>query len=150
MKIYLGADHRGYKLKEKIKIWLMEKNYKLEDLGAHEFNENDDYTTFAGRVASAVAEQEGSLGILACGSGVGVDVMANKFDGVRSSVGKEADQVGAGRRDDDMNVLVIAADYTEEEEAMEMVERFLSTEFAVGTERYERRLRDIERVEEQN
>jgi ribose 5-phosphate isomerase RpiB len=76
--------------------------------------------------------------------------MANKFDGVRSSVGKEPEQVEAGRRDDDMNVLVIASDYTEEEDAREMVNKFLETEFATGTERYERRLRDIERVEEHN
>jgi ribose 5-phosphate isomerase B len=150
MKIYIGADHRGYKLKEKIKIWLLEKNYEIEDVGAYTLDDDDDYTTFAGRVASSVAQDEDTFGILACGSGVGVDVMANKFDGVRSSVGKEPEQVEAGRRDDDMNVLVIASDYTEEEDAREMVNKFLETEFATGTERYERRLRDIERVEEHN
>ncbi len=150
MKVYLGSDHRGFKIKEKIKVWLLEHDYEVLDQGAHTLDENDDYTTFAGRVASSVALNRNSMGILACGSGVGVDVMANKFDGARSSIGKEPEQVEAGRRDDDMNILVIAADYTSDGEAIEMVEKFLETEFAENTERYQRRLRDIARVEENN
>lgn len=149
MKIYIGADHRGYKLKEKVAKWLFENHYTFEDIGAQSLNLKDDYTAYASEVASLVAEAKGSLGILACGSGVGVDVVANKFDGIRASVGKSAEQVAAGRNDDDMNVLVLAADYTSEKEALEMVKVFLETKFS-GKARYKNRLEEIKRIEENN
>ena len=148
MKIYIGADHRGYKLKEKLKKWL-EKNYKVEDLGAKELDPKDDSTTYAERVASMVVDNKGSRGILLCGSGVGVDVVANKFDGVRASIGKEVGQVKAGRKDDDMNILVIASDFTEEKQAKEMVNAFLKTKFT-GKSHHKVRLQEIERIEANN
>ncbi len=148
-KIFLGADHRGYELKEKIAMWLFELNYEFEDLGALSFDETDDYTKYASEVASLVAKRPGSKGVLLCGSGVGVDVIANKFDGVRSSIGKSVLQVKAGRNDDDMNILVIAADFTIEKEAKGMLIAFLETKFD-GKERHERRLEDIQKIEANN
>src|SRR3989304_5391868 len=103
MKIYLGADHKGFELKEKIKQWF--DDYEWYDLGNLIYDQNDDYTTYAKLVAQKIQEDKNSLGILLCGSGVGVDIVANKFDGVRSSIGKNIDQVKAGRNDDNMNVL---------------------------------------------
>ncbi len=88
MKIYLGADHRGYQLKEKIAKWLFEWKYDFSDMGAEHLDPEDDYPVYAEKVASIVANEEESRGILLCGSGVGVDVAANKFDGVRASIGK--------------------------------------------------------------
>lgn len=149
MKVYLGADHRGYGLKEYIIKWLFERGISFEDLGADHLDPNDDYTVFAERVASMVAANKGSLGILLCGSGVGVDVAANKIDGVRASIGKSPDQVKAGRNDDDMNILVIAADYTKEGEVSQMVEVFLKTKFA-GSARFKKRLEDIKKLEANN
>ena len=149
MKIYIGSDHRGFELKEKVFQWLVEKDYEVEDYGAYEYNGKDDYTEPAEKVASVVGKSEENKGILLCGSGVGVEVVANKFDGVRASVGKNNDQVRAGRNDDDMNVLVIASDYTSEDEAKTMVETFLKTPFS-GKERYKRRLKEIEEIEENN
>lgn len=161
MKIYLGADHRGYKLKEQIFAWLVEKDYLIEDLGAYEHLPDDDFTEYAEKVASVVGEhytkierEEHELhgeivGILFCGSGVGADIAANKFDGVRASIGKEVGQVKAGREDDDMNVLVIAANFTSASEAKKMIAAFLSTDFK-GEERHLRRLEDIKRIEENN
>src|SRR4030042_3098793 len=119
MKIYLGADHRGFKLKEKISKWLFEWKYEFEDLGAQNLEISDDYTKYASEVASLVSQNLNSRGVLLCGSGVGVDVLANKFDGIRSSIGKSKEQVVAGRKDDNMNILVIAADYTKDEETKE-------------------------------
>lgn len=148
MKVYLGADHRGFELKEKIKSWLANE-YNIVDHGAWEYNKDDDYTLYAEKVASVVADETSSRGILFCGSGVGVDVTANKIDGVRASIGKEAEQVKAGRGDDDMNVLVIAADYTDEKEAKNMIKKFLETEFD-GKVRHKRRLADIKKIEENN
>ena len=98
---------------------------------------------------SAFAKASADKGILLCGSGVGVDVVANKFDGVRASIGKSAEQVKAGRNDDDMNVLVIAADFTKEEEAKKMVKTFLETKFS-GKSRFKKRLEDIKKIEANN
>lgn len=147
--IYLGADHRGFELKKKIKKWLGEWKFEFEDVGAFSMDIKDDYTTFAEKVGKKIQESELSFGILICGSGVGVDVMANKFDGVRASIGKNVEQVKAGRNDDDMNVLVIAADFTKEDEAAAMVQVFLETKFA-GKERFKRRLAEIKKIEKKN
>ena len=149
MKIYLGADHRGYALKEKIARWLFDWGYEFIDLGAQNLDPKDDYTKYAEEVGSIVGKNENAKGILICGSGVGVEVVANKFDGVRASIGKNPDQVRAGRNDDDMNILVLAADFTTEKEAREMLKVFLETKFS-GRSRYKRRLREIEKIEANN
>jgi len=149
MKIYLGADHRGYELKEKIATWLFDLEHAYLDVGASSLNPKDDYTKYAEEVASLVANNKGSRGILLCGSGVGVDVVANKFDGIRASLGKNVLQVEAGRNDDDMNILVIAADFTTEKEAKAMLIAFLETPFS-GKARYERRIEEIEKIEANN
>jgi ribose 5-phosphate isomerase B len=149
MKIYIGADHRGYPLKEKVSQWLFEWDYTFTDLGAQSLDLNDDYTVYAEKVASLVGSEEGARGILLCGSGVGVDIVSNKFDGVRASIGKSKEQVKAGREDDNMNILVLAADYTKEAEAKEMLKAFLETKFS-GKARFEKRLDDIEKIEANN
>lgn len=149
MKIYLGADHKGYALKEKIKAWLSGWKYSFEDYGAYKYDQMDDYTSYAEKVAPVVADDIHARGILICGSGVGVDVAANKFDGVRASIGKNKEQVRAGRNDDNMNILVIAADFTRDEEAKEMVKVFLETEFS-REDRYKKRLDDIAKIEDNN
>lgn len=149
MKLFIGADHRGYKLKEKVGQWLFDHNHGFEDVGADTYDPQDDYTLFAERVAALVADNPDSKGILLCGSGVGVEVVANKFDGVRAAIGKSKEQIEAGRRDDDMNVLVLAADFTSAEEAKDMVHAFIHTKFS-GEARHERRLEEIARIEENN
>lgn len=149
MKIYIGADHRGFNLKGKIKSWLFEWNCEFEDLGAFMLDPKDDYTVFASLVAKKVAKEKDSFGILICGSGVGVDVVANKFDGIRAAVAKSVDQIKAGRHDDDMNTLVIAADYTKEKEAKDIVKVFLETKFGKEA-RYEKRLEEIKEIELKN
>jgi ribose 5-phosphate isomerase B len=149
MKIFIGADHRGYELKEKIASWLFELEHAYQDLGADKLDPHDDYPKYAEEVASLVAQNEGSRGVLLCGSGVGVDVVANKFDGIRASIGKNVLQVEAGRRDDDMNILVIAADFTSEKEAKGMLIAFLETKYE-NVARHERRLEEIEKLEENN
>ena len=147
--IYIGADHRGYELKAKIKTWLFEGNHDFSDLGALSLDPKDDYVIYAELVAKMIQRDKDSLGILICGSGVGVDIVANKFDGIRSSLGKNVEQVKAGRNDDNTNVLVIASDFTKEGEAKDMVRAFLETKFG-KEERYERRLDEIKEIEENN
>lgn len=147
--IYIGADHRGFELKGKICQWLFELGREFTDVGASHLDPKDDYTKYAEEVASLVAKNKGSKGVLLCGSGVGVEVAANKFDGVRAAIGKDVFQVEAGRNDDDMNILVIAADYTDEREAKGMLIAFLETKFS-GKPVYERRLEEIEKIEANN
>lgn len=147
--IYIGADHKGFGLKEKINTWLFENGHEFYDVGADHLNRDDDYTIYAEKVASLVADNKDSCGILLCGSGVGVDVVANKFDGIRSSIGKTIEQIKAGRSDDDMNILVIASDFTAEDEALGMLKTFLETSFS-GKARYKRRLLDIQKIEANN
>lgn len=149
MKIYIGADHRGFDLKKELVRFLLNRKADFADLGASSLDPKDDYTVYAKKVADFVTKEKDSKGILLCGSGVGVDVAVNKFDGIRASVGINADQVTAGRRDDDMNVLVIAADFIKVDEAKQMLEKFLKTKFQKNT-RHTRRLKDIKKIEESN
>jgi ribose 5-phosphate isomerase B len=149
MKIYLGADHRGYQLKEKIARFLFEKGYSFEDMGALSFNPDDDYPVFAEKVASMVASEPENKGILICGSGVGVSIVANKFDNIRAGLGISEKQVESSRKDDDINILALAADFTNETEALKMVLAFLETRFS-GEEKHKRRLEDITRIEANN
>ena len=142
--IYIGADHRGYNLKEKIKNWLSERGFDYEDVGAFGLNENDDFTDFAKKVAEKIGDSD--KGIVICGSGVGVDEVANKFKGVRSGLAINEEQIRVARNDDNINVLALAADYTSEEDAKKIVSVFLETEFS-GEEKHARRIKEIDKLE---
>lgn len=146
--IYIGADHRGYELKAKIAKWLTGRGYEFEDLGAWEYDHNDDFVDFTIAVAQRVGESpESRRGIVICGSGVGADVVANKVMKIRCGLGFAEDQIYAARKDDNVNVLAIASDNTDEAHALRLVETFLQTEF-VQTERYLRRIEKIARYEQ--
>ncbi|HEY4525646.1 MAG TPA: RpiB/LacA/LacB family sugar-phosphate isomerase [Candidatus Paceibacterota bacterium] len=148
MMIHLGADHRGFELKERIKKSLMDEGYEVSDAGAVLKDQNDDYTDFATAVAEKVGRNEqSSRGILICGSGAGMVVMANKFRRVRAAIGFSNDQVFDARHDDDVNILVLAASFTEYEPALAMVKVFLQTPFS-NEDRYQRRLDKIARMED--
>jgi ribose 5-phosphate isomerase B len=147
--IYIGADHRGFELKAKINKWLSGRGYEFEDMGAFEHEGQDDYVDFAIAVAQKVSNSpEAHFGIVICGSGVGAEIAANKVRGVRCGLGFEEDQVHAARKDDNMNVLALAADNTDEFKALELVEKFLETDF-VKSERYMRRVEKISRYEKE-
>ena len=146
--IYLAADHRGFQLKEKVKQWLTEWGHDYEDMGAFELDLADDYPMYTKKVAESMVEPD-DRGILVCGSGVGVDEVANKFDGIRSGLAINKEQIHAARNDDDINVLALASDFTSEEEAKEIIKTFLDTEFA-DEERFNRRLKEVGEIEEDN
>lgn len=145
--LYLGADHRGFELKEKIKKFLEELAHDYEDLGAFEYNKDDDYVDFAVKVAEKVAQDPAeNKGVLFCRSGAGMDFTANKFKGVRAFIGFNAEQARLARNDDDVNVLVLASDFVSEKEAKDIVEMFLDTPFQ-GQERFIRRINKIKELE---
>ncbi len=148
--IYLGADHGGYQLKEKIKSWLIGQREKYEDLGAVDFNANDDYPAFAFAVAEAVAKNEDKTypwlnrakGILFCRSGAGMVIAANKIKGVRAAMAYDTRSAQHSRLHNDINILVLPADWISEQQATDIVKAFLTTEFS-KEERHARRLGQI-------
>jgi ribose 5-phosphate isomerase B len=146
MKIYIGSDHRGFALKEQLKSWFAEQQVTVEDLGAQSHVDGDDYVDYAEAVAQHVQADPAAKGIVICGSGVGVDMVANKTNGIRSGLGIAHDQVIAARKDDDINVLAIAADYTLPEEVKKMVKAFLDTAFS-EEERHKKRLEKVKELE---
>jgi ribose 5-phosphate isomerase B len=130
MVIYLGADHRGFKLKEALKYYLKEQGYELADLGNAVYDKEDDFPDFAAEVAKKVSlAPEEARGILACGSGIGMAIVANKFRNVRAGLAMSPDQANAGRHDNNINILCLAADFTSEEDAKNIVRVFLATPF---------------------
>uniref|UniRef100_A0A831Z307 RpiB/LacA/LacB family sugar-phosphate isomerase n=1 Tax=candidate division WWE3 bacterium TaxID=2053526 RepID=A0A831Z307_UNCKA len=148
--IYLGTDHRGFELKEKIKRWLEEWGKPFEDLGNTVLDPDDDYPDFAAQVARRVAESpEENRGILLCGSGVGVNVTANKIKGVRSALVWSDDEalVKQSREHDGSNVLSLPADYLTEEQVQNIVKLWLETPGATE-ERHLRRIGKISNLEQ--
>ncbi len=149
MKIFLGADHRGFELKEKLKEWLGAKGHEVHDLGADRLQADDDYPDFAAAVARRVSENTASRGVLLCGSGTGMDVAANKVRGIRASVAWSAEAAAHARSHDDANIISIPADWTPPDQAAEIVRVFLDTPFS-GDERHVRRIKKIAAAEEEN
>ena len=150
MVIYFGADHRGFNLKERLKKFLQNQGYEVVDVGNEIYDETDDYPDFAVEVGKRVSlDPEKSKGVLICGSGVGMDVTVNKFPRVRSALAISSDQIYDARRDDDVNVLTIAANFTNEDEAEKMLKTFIETDFS-KEERHRRRLSKLTNVEIQN
>jgi ribose 5-phosphate isomerase B len=147
MIIYIGADHRGFSLKEQIKKSLSGEAYTVIDVGAAQVMPDDDFPDYAAKVAEGVAKNPGvDRGIVICGSGFGVDIAANKFRGIRSGLAATSDQIYQGRHDDDVNVLALAASFVDEVMAQKIVKTFLATPFA-KEERYTRRLEKISKLE---
>lgn len=142
LKIYIGADHRGFHLKEEIVKWLRGKGFEIEDMGAHEFNENDDYSDYAHKIAEEVNLGRG-YGILICGSGQGMSMAANKHKSVRASLCWDAKSAKAAKNDSDANILVLPADFINTSEAIEITKTWLEAPF-LSEEKYMRRIDKIE------
>ncbi len=141
MKVYLGADHRGFELKEKIKEWLVGWGVGYEDMGNKQLDIKDDYPDYALKVGKAVGKSN-SKGIVICGSGVGVNIAVNKVNGARSVLGFDVEQVKHGVEYDQANVLSLAADYFNEKKAKMMIDVFLKTEYG----KQERNIRRVEKI----
>ncbi len=146
MKIYLASDHRGLELKEKLKIFLTEKGYELDDCGAFDYDKDDDYPDFISAAAEKVAKDEGSMGIIIGKSGAGEAICANKIKGIRATVGFSRENVVFTRDDNDANVLSLGTAFVSEEEARQLVSLFLETPFSQD-ERHKRRIEKIAQLE---
>ena len=147
--IYLASDHGGFKLKEAIEKHLREKGEDVVDLGPEKLDPTDDFPDFVIPLAKKVAEDPKNLGVALCRNGVGVEVAANKIDGVRAALSWDPKHAASSRRDDNSNVLALPADYLDEKKAIEVLEAWLSTPYAKEP-RFERRLKKIEKEEREN
>jgi len=143
--IYVGADHRGFHLKEKVVEFLRGLDYEVKDLGAKIYDKDDDYNEISVKLAEKVA-RENTKGILLCGSGVGVCLAANKVLGVRAALCTSQKQARLAREDSDANILCLATDLINEEENFEIAKTFLETVFS-SEERFIRRINKIKEYE---
>ena len=149
MTIFLGSDHAGFQLKEKIKKYLQEYGKEVQDLGAFELNPDDDYPDFILPAARKVAENpQENFGIFFGASGQGEAIAANKVKGVRAAVyyGGSLELVRRSRSHNSANVLSLGARFLTVEEAVDAIELWLRTEFEGG--RHERRIQKIHKAEQ--
>ena len=142
MRVAIGADHAGYALKEALVQRLVTAGHDLVDVGAHEFDSDDDYPDYAIAVGEKVREGEVERGIVVCGSGVGSSVAANKLKGVRASVCHDIYSAGQGVEHDDLNVLCLGGRIVDLGLADELAKAFLEARFKPEM-RFTRRLEKV-------
>ncbi|HEX4951261.1 MAG TPA: ribose 5-phosphate isomerase B [Blastocatellia bacterium] len=145
MKIAIASDHAGYTEKEAIKQQLTQMGVEVEDYGTESADVSVDYPDFAERVGNAVVNGEAERGILVCGTGIGVSIAANKIPGVRAALAWNAETAQLARTHNDANILAVGARTTPPETIKEIVETYLSNEFAGG--RHARRVEKIAELE---
>jgi len=138
--IPIGSDHAGFQLKNEIIDHLIAKGFDIRDFGC--FSEDSiDYPDFGHPVAKLVEEHDGMLGILICGSGNGINMTANKHQGIRSALCWKRELAELARQHNDANILALPARFITSAEAIEMVDAFLDTEFEGG--RHQNRINKI-------
>ncbi|MFQ6002618.1 MAG: ribose 5-phosphate isomerase B [Candidatus Zixiibacteriota bacterium] len=131
MKISLGADHRGFELKEKIKKYLKDLGHEVTDFGTHS-TQSVDYPDFGFKVAESVAKEKSDFGITFCWTGNGMNIVANKVKGIRSALCINEEMARLARSHNNANVLALASKFVSEEQAKKILTVWLSTEFEGG------------------
>jgi len=149
MKIYLGADHQGFAMKEAVFAYLVKRGYEVEDVGGKELDPSDDFPEFAQMAALKVIGDASAdpRAILICGGGQGMAMAANRFRGIRASVIWDAFEAKMTRNDNDSNVLCLPSRVLsrDEEEWQDIIDTWLTTPFA-GAIRFKRRNAQIDEV----
>lgn len=152
MRVYLGADHQGFYLKNKIRDYLTKAGYQITDYSNEQFDPDDDFPQFARAAASRVVDEEDDtdVAILICGGGQGMAMAANRIKGVRAIVAMSVDDAKYGRNDNDANVLCLPARILDKDYNaplwQDIIDAFLATPFA-GAERYIRRNRELDELQ---
>lgn len=151
MHVYLGSDHNGYQMKEKMAEYLSKRGYTVEDVGDKELNPEDDFPEFAYKAAVKVISsgENDPRAILLCGGGQGMAMAANRLKGIRASVITDAHEAKITRHDNDSNVLCLPARLLEdnEKEWKDIVDTWLDTPFAAAP-RFIRRNKQLDQLEE--
>jgi ribose 5-phosphate isomerase B len=144
--IFIGADHRGFLVKEFLKEKLREEGFNIIDLGREVYDKDDDYVEIGINLAEKTVT-ENTKGILICGSGVGMSIVANKIKGARAALCLQEEQARMTREHNDSNILCLAADLVDQEINLKITETFLKTLFS-SEERHIRRIQAIKKYEE--
>ena len=147
MTIFIGADHRGFLLKEKIKPFLTSLGHKAVDVGTHVEGESCDYAPLSRDVAMKVAQTPQSRGILVCMTGIGHCIAANKVPGAYAALVYNKEAAALSRQHNNSNILVLGAKFTIEADLTEIVKIWLNTEFEGG--RHLRRVEEIKKIEKE-
>jgi ribose 5-phosphate isomerase B len=142
--IVIGSDHGGFELKEAVKALLFERSIAVEDLGTDN-GDSVDYPDFGERVARKVSTGEAEKGVLVCGTGIGMSIVANKFPGVRAALAADPYMAKMAKQHNNANILVLGGRVIDENEAREMVATWLDVEFEGG--RHQSRLDKISVLE---
>jgi ribose 5-phosphate isomerase B len=147
VKIYIGADHNGFDMKQGLVEELTRAGYEVVDVGDTERNPEDDFPKFAAQAVHAIraSDDKDPRGILICGSGQGMCMAANRFKGIRASLIWDVAEARAARNDDDSNVLCLPARSISLDEAVQIAEAWLAVPFA-GATRYKRRIRELDQL----
>ena len=133
-------------MKEMLKEYLKTGGFEVEDLGPEGYDPADDYPDFSYNLAQAVSQDQSSLGILLCRSGQGVSIVANKVKGIRTTLAWDKVVAVEGRRDNHANVLCLASDFVDDNEARDITDAWLTTE-PTKEERHVRRVKKIDAIE---
>jgi ribose 5-phosphate isomerase B len=141
VSLAIASDHAGFELKQRIKAHLQAKGIRFDDLGAYSA-EPSDYPDFGHRIGEAIASGDYRTGITICGSGNGINMVANKHRGVRGAICWNQEISEMARRHNDANICSLPARYIDESTALEIVDIFLETEFDGG--RHEKRIKKID------
>ena len=140
--MYVGADHAGFDLKQKLLAELKNLGYEAIDVGPKQLDPSDDYPDYAKPVAEAVSTGKAPLGVLTCGTGLGMAYAANRYPHVRAAVAWSPEIAELAKSHNDANVLVLPSRFVSEEEGMEILHKWLATKFEGG--RHQRRVEKIE------
>ena len=141
-RIPIAADHAGFEMKEKLVSLLRKLGYEPDDLGARSADPSD-YPDYAHPVAHAVSSGKAKRGVLLCGSGIGMDIVANRHPHVRAALAWNSEIAQLSRKHNDSNILVLPSRFMSEEEAERSLRAWLETDFEGG--RHERRVEKIDR-----
>lgn len=146
--IYIGSDHRGFELKQKIIIFLKTQNLEIIDCGNSIYSPNDDYPDYASEVARKVVENKESLGIVICGTGVGVSITANKIPGARAALLDKIETIAIARAHNHINILALSS-ALDTESIPDIIGTFIETKVSYS-DRHIRRLSKITELENNN
>jgi len=142
-KVVIGGDHAGFDLKEKIKKYLVDKNYDVLDVGTHS-RDSTDYPDYAHPLAEIVEKEEGVYGVLICGSANGVCMTANKHQGIRAAIAWLPELAALAKQHNNANVICVPSRFIEEQVGLDIIDSFLKTDFEGG--RHEKRVNKIAQI----
>jgi ribose 5-phosphate isomerase B len=140
--IPIASDHAGIEMKNRLVAELKKLGYQPDDIGGQDANEPDDYPDYAHPLASEVSTGEVQRGILLCGSGIGMDIVANRYPGVRAALAWEPEIGELSRKHNNSNVLVLPARFMSDDQAVKTMKAWLDAKFEGG--RHERRVEKID------